>query len=356
MSNVIGEDRGRDPLRTGVFGIVVVLCAMLVSFGYADLPFWVNTRNYQAYFVDAAGIRAGSDVNVAGIKVGKVTSVELDGPTAKVSFTLSRTIRLGEQSMAAVKTESVLGQKSMLVTPAGDGRTDVIPLSRTSSPYSLNTALQDVGRNAAELDKPRFEQALTTITDSLREAAPQLRGALDGITALSRGLNTRDDALGELLKRAGSVSGIAAMRSDQLNQLFIDGDQLFALLEERRQALTDLIAGTDELSRQLSGLVADNRAEMGPMLEKLNLVLDNLNSRRDHIVAALDRLPPFATSLGEVVGSGPGFNVNIYGVPPPNFSAALLDAAFQPGKLPDSLSDLLRGVMTERMTIRPKSP
>ena len=60
--------------------------------------------------------------------------------------------------------------------------------------------------------------------------------------------------------------------------------------------------------------MADNRKEFGPALSKLNLVLDDLNERRDYISEALKRLPPYATTLGEVVGSGPGFNVNVYGV------------------------------------------
>ncbi len=45
-------------------------------------------------------------------------------------------------------------------------------------------------------------------------------------------------------------------------------------------------------------------------------MLDNLNERRDYITEALKRLPTYATELGEVVGSGPGFNVNVYGVIP----------------------------------------
>ena len=74
-----------------------------------------------------------------------------------------------------------------------------IPLGRTTTPYTLNTALQDLGGNTAALDKPQFEVALQTLTDTLRDATPQLRGALDGVANLSRTLNARDEALGKLL-------------------------------------------------------------------------------------------------------------------------------------------------------------
>jgi phospholipid/cholesterol/gamma-HCH transport system substrate-binding protein len=347
---------GANPLRTGIFGIVLVTCLVLVSFGYSGLPFMPQGKNYEAFFSDAGGISPGNDVNVSGINVGRVTGVELAGDSAKVTFTVSRDVRVGDQSLVAIKTDTVLGEKSLAVTPKGAGSVTSIPLGRNTTPYTLNTALQDLGQTAGELDKPRFEQALQTLTASLRDATPQLRSALDGVADLSRSLNKRDAALDQLLGHAQRVSETLAQRAGQVNQLIVDGNMLFAALDERRQALSRLIAGIDDVSEQLSGFVADNRQEFGPALENLNLVMDNLLERREHIGEALRRLPPYATALGEVVGNGPGFNINLYGLPPASLAEVLLDTYFQPGKLPDSLADYLRGFIAERLIIRPRSP
>ena len=84
-------------------------------------------------------------------------------------------------------------------------------------------------------------------------------------------------------------------------------------------------------------------------MKQLQLALTNMDS-------TLKRLPGYATALGEVVGSGPGFQINLYGLPPAAMSEVLLDTYFQPGKLPDSLSDMLRGYISERVIVRPKSP
>ncbi len=343
-------------LRTGIFGVVAVVCLVLVSFGYTSLPFWPQGRNYSAYFTDASGIAPGSDVQISGIKVGKVKSVALDGANARVDFTVDRTLTIGDQSLAAIRTETVLGEKALAISPGGSGAVTVIPVGRTTTPYTLNTALQDLGGNAGALDKDQLERALNVLTDSLHEATPQLRGALDGVAALSRSLNARDEAFGQLLGHARSVTASLSDRADQVTQLVNDGNQLFAALDQRRQALATLITGIDDVSTQLSGFVTDNQAEFGPALTKLNLVLDNLLERKDHISEGLRRLPGFATALGEVVGSGPGFQINLYGLPPATISEVLLDAYFQPGKLPDSLADYLRGMITERLIIRPRSP
>jgi phospholipid/cholesterol/gamma-HCH transport system substrate-binding protein len=348
--------RDTNPIRTGVFGIAIVLCVVLVCFGYTKLPFWPQGKPYEAYFADAAGISPGNDVRVSGIKVGQVRSVRLSGANAKVTFTVDHKIRVGDQSMVSIKTDTILGQKSLEVTPAGAGESTTIPLARTTTPYTLNTALQDLGQNATVLDKQQFTQALGVLTDSLHEATPQLRQALDGVAALSASINANDEALAQLLSRAKSVTKVLADRAGQVNQLVVDGNQLFAALDERRAALGTLIGGIQGVSQQISGFVADNRREFGPALTKLNLVFDNLLQRKEHISEALKRLPSYATALGEVVASGPGFHINLYGLPPAPLAELLLDLYFQPGKIPQSLADYLRGFISERLIIRPKSP
>lgn len=346
----------KDPVRTGILGVFIVTCLVLISFGYTGLPFYPQGKNYSAFFSDAGGITPGSDVRVSGIKVGKVGTVELAGTAAKVNFTVDRQIRVGDQSLVAIKTDTVLGQKSLWVTPKGAKEATVIPLGRTTTPYTINTALQDLGQNTSELDKPQMEQALKVLTDTLHDATPQLRGALDGVASLSRSLNKRDQALEQLLGHAKKVSDTLAQRADQVNKLVIDGNQLFAALDERRQSLSTLISGIRGVSQQLSGFVADNKREFGPALKQLNLVLDELLKRKEHISEALKRLPGYATALGEVVGNGPGFNINLYGLPPATMSEVLLDTYFQPGKLPASLGDMLKGYISERIVVRPKSP
>ncbi|MCA2246120.1 mammalian cell entry protein, partial [Mycobacterium sp. WUMAC-067] len=189
-------------------------------------------------------------------------------------------------------------------------------MGRTTTPYTLNNALQDLGKVAGGVDSEQLAQAMGVLTDALHEATPQLRSALEGITALSKTINNRDERIGQLLSHTQHVSQLLADRAGQINQLIGNGRDLFAALAERRQQLGVLISGIRDVARQISGFIADNRTQLGPSLKELNLVLDNLNSRQTQIGESLKRLPVYSTELGEVVGSGPGFSVNTYGLPP----------------------------------------
>ena len=73
---------------------------------------------------------------------------------------------MGEQSLAAIATETVLGEKLLEITPAGGGSATTIPLGRTTTPYTLSTALQDLGENTAALDKPKIRAGPSVLTDT----------------------------------------------------------------------------------------------------------------------------------------------------------------------------------------------
>src|ERR1700740_51537 len=148
-------------MRTGIFGVVLVVCVVLIAFGYANLPFWPQGKMYDAYFTDAGGITPGNPVYVSGFKVGKVQSVGLAGDSAKVTFSVDRHVAAGDQSLAAIRTDTILGERSISVTPAGGGKATAIPLSRTTTPYTLAGALEDLGQNSNDLTKTQSDQRLT---------------------------------------------------------------------------------------------------------------------------------------------------------------------------------------------------
>lgn len=93
-----------------------------------------------------------------------MSAVSLAGNSAKVTFSVDRSIVVGDQSLAAIRTDTILGERSIAVSPAGSGKSTTIPLSRTTTPYTLNGVLQDLGRNANDLNRPQFEQALNVFT------------------------------------------------------------------------------------------------------------------------------------------------------------------------------------------------
>ncbi|MEV5833118.1 MCE family protein [Nocardia sp. NPDC052112] len=331
------ETRSRA-VSLGIIGIVVATTVSLSALQVDRLPFIRSGATYTAYFADAGGLVPGDNVQVAGVKSGRVEQVELDGAKVYVRFTLDEGIVLGNKTSAAIKTNTVLGRKSLEVTPAGSGSTrtdDTIPLDRTTSPYSLTDALGDLTNTVKGLDMDQVNRTLDALSTTFADTPAPLRSALDGVTQLSRSLNARDKALTELLGRAQNVTKVLADRSNQINALLVDGNDLLGELDRRRGALSQLIVYINGLAQQLTGLVNDNEAQLKPTLDRLNSVLALLQSNKDNLSKALDGLGPFSAALGEQVGSGPYFQAYVSNATTRGLQI-LVDALVWPQHVPDS--------------------
>ena len=331
-------------IKTGIVGLVVAGALVVATLNYDKLPFLRDGIEYTANFADAGGLVSGDRVQVAGIDVGNVEDVQLDGQQVLVTFTVKEGIQLGDDTSAAIKTNTVLGRRSLAITPAGPGtldKGDTIPVDRTTSPYSLNDALGDLSNTVHDLDTVQVNETLDVLSQALKDTPAPLRETLDGVSRLSRALNERDNNLRELLVKAQGVTKVLADRGEQINALLLDGNDLLGALELRRDSISELIANISAVSQQLSGLVYDNEEQIGPAFEKLNSVTALLIRNRDNLARALDGLGPYATALGEAVASGPYFQAFVQNYGSSKMIQTLVDAFVDPQHLPADLYNYL---------------
>ena len=180
----------------------------------------------------------------------------------------------------------------------------------------------------AATDTASLNQSLDTLSATLDQVAPQLGPTFDGLTRLSRSLNSRSETLSTLLQHAATVTQVLAERSQQVNTLILNANDLLAVLVERRQAISELLANTAAVARNLTGLVKDNEAELAPTLERLNAVTAMLERNRDKLSKALPGLKKFEITNSESVASGPYYSAYVPNLIPPQLLQPFLDYAF----------------------------
>ncbi|MBS4727497.1 MCE family protein [Mycobacterium sp. SM1] len=298
--------RGASLIRFGFIGAALMVLVVLVGLSPQQLISLATEVRYRALFAEAGGITVGNDVTVSGIKVGTVSEVSLRNGDALVTFTMKGSVPLGSDTTAHIRTGTLLGERVLTLESAGGGTMhpmDVIPVSRTSSPYSLTEAVSDFTSNAAATRTETLNQSLDALSETLNQIAPQLGPSFDALTRLSRTLNGRDKALGDLFKSAADLTGVLSERSQQVNTLILNADDLLEVLVARRQEIVELLANTSAVAKQLSGLVHDNESALAPALQKLNSVTAMLEKNRDNISEALPRLAKYQITLGEAVSS-----------------------------------------------------
>lgn len=323
--------RGGHLVRSGVIGAILIALVIAVGLQPERLTEWATSVRYQARFAEAGGLATGNDVTLSGIKVGAVSDVALDNGDALVTFTLSGKYGLGSDTTAHIRTGTLLGERVLALEPAGAGRMhamDVIPVSRTSSPYSLTDAVGELTTNTAGTDTESLNQSLDTLSATIDQIAPQLGPTFDGLSRLSKSLNSRNQGLADLLKSAADVSGVLSERSQQVNTLILNSNDLVGVLNDRRQAIVALLAQTAAVSRTLSGVVADNEGQLKPTLDRLNSVSAVLEKNRDNIAKALPGLAKYELTQGEAVSNGFYYSAYVPNLQFGQFFQPFLDYAF----------------------------
>lgn len=306
---------GRTRRQIGLIGIVVTAMVVVVALQMDKLPLISPISTYTAYFDDAGGLVTGDIVTVAGVNVGTVEGIRLAstdaGTKAAVSFRMNDTVSMGTDTQAAIKTETVLGRRNLTILPHGAGRIEPggeIPNRNTVAPYSLTDALDNATDTLSQTNTAELNKALDTLSVTFSATPDQVQGAVDGVAKLSKAVADRDNALRELLAKASGVTQVIGDRSKQLNQLLLDANMLLGELQFRRAAIAQLISGTRDVAAQISGFINDNNAQLTPVLDKFNKVLDILNDNENNLKETVDRLGPFANALGESVANGPNFD------------------------------------------------
>ena len=323
--------RDAKHIRSGLIGVVLIALVVGVGLSPDRLISWATTIHYQALFSEAGGITVGNKVLVSGVKVGTVSDVALQDGEALVSFGVSGKVRLGSQTTAHIRTGSLLGARVLTLEPAGTGTmhgSDVIPLSRTSSPYSLSEAVSDVTTNLAATSTDTLNHSLDALSATIDQIAPQLGPTFDGLTRLSRAINSRGESLDALLKSATDVTGILSEHNQQVNALILDGNDLLQVLVERRNAISRLLANVSQVAKELTGLVADNESKLAPTLDRLNSVAAMLEKNRDNIAKALPGLKKFEFTSGEAVANGFYYNAFVPNLAIPELIQPFFDYYF----------------------------
>jgi len=310
--------RDRDPVRVGVFGLLGLTLLLALAFRAGDLPLIGGGETYYAEFAEAGGLKRDDPVLIAGVRVGTVRELRLARGRVRVEFQVDGT-RFGTESGAQIKVKTMLGAMFLSVTPAGSGHMEegaTIPLARTESPFQVVEAFSGLAERSAAVDTDRLSAALQVLSSLTRETPEEFRGALDGVSRLSRRMAARDRQINELLGNMRQVSAVLADRDSDVVALMERAGVLFRALVQRRTAIHNLLVATARLCDELSTLVRSNRADLSPALRDLSGVVDVLLKNQDNLDEALRLYEPFLRVFINASGTGPWLDGYISNIPP----------------------------------------
>lgn len=302
--------RHRNPMVTGALAGVVLFALVVAAVIAPKLAFLARTTDHTAEFANAAGLTAHDQVYVAGVPSGRVTEVSLAGDRVHVKFRLDNDQPLGESSSASIKLLTILGTRYLSVQPAGSGQLDkVIPLERTSVPYSLDELAGAATGTVEQLDLAALQKMVHTMREVIPEDPALLNNALTGVATASDLIARRDSQFDQLLEATKTVTTDLLGQRDTLVSLVGDATVVAQMLDSRRAVIRQLIADVGALAGQLRTFLADNAEVIGPLLNRMHELVNAMAANEKALSDTLTQLAPTSRYLANATGNGPWADV-----------------------------------------------
>lgn len=259
-------------IGVSVFSLVAVLLTSMVA-GTLSRSTSGDTITVTAVFRDATGLRAGDDVRLSGVRIGRVAETRLgsgeEQGLAVVTLRVDRAQGLHDDVVASIDYLNLMGQRYVAITrPDRDAEAgsladgDRIPLARTRSALDL-TAMFNAFEPIFDLLRPGdVNQLATNIVQVLQGQGPTIRHLLDQTAELTSGLVDREETIAQVVENVTLVMETA---------------------DEHRAEITDLVDGLDSLTRGL----AKDRDRIATSLESINRLSDTTADLLDDARPAL---------------------------------------------------------------------
>ncbi|WP_332643718.1 MCE family protein [Aeromicrobium sp.] len=297
--------------QIGIIGVIGVVIMGLLVLALSVIPF--GQKHYSALMEHSAGLRVGEEVQVAGVGVGEVRDIKLEGKHVRVEFTLDKDIDLGSQSRAAVKVATLLGTHFLDVTAnkGGDLKDDTIPLAQTSVPYNLQDVI-DGGTGALnELDGEAISESMTVLAEALRGTPVAAREAIDGVARLTVVAGKRSDQMRALLAATNDVTGDLVRNKERIIDLLEKSSLVLHELTSRRDAIDQLLIDSQRLARAVIGVLDDTEEDFKPLMRDLAKALDTMKSQKKALTQSIDGLATMATYFANATGNGPWLDLKV---------------------------------------------
>ncbi len=106
----------------GLFVIAGFICIGYLTVHLGKMELWGGDY-YKIYgkFGSVSGLKEGSFIEMAGVRIGKVETIELDDDTytALVQMKINNNVALSEDVIASIKTAGIIGDKYIKISQGG---------------------------------------------------------------------------------------------------------------------------------------------------------------------------------------------------------------------------------------------
>lgn len=335
----------RGPLvGLSIFMVVATTMGWLV---YVTLQREVTgpTTSYAALFTDITGLRVSDDVRMAGVRVGRVESIDIDGDLAKVGFRVQSGQSIFGNTVASVTYQNVIGQRYLGLSLGETGDVtrlpegSVIPVSHTEPSFDIGTLLHGFEPLFSLLDPRQVDSMTKGVVESLQGDDGAITSLVAQTAALTETFAGRDEVLGSLIDNLNKVAGNLAAQDMNLGSVITQTHRMVSELNSHREHLVESIGSTARVVRRLAAISETVYPPFDQMIKREPGFTQHLSGIEPQLAFLGDNLPLMLKGTARIFqegsyANGYGCDANVLGFfPGLNDVVPIIVSAATPGNV-----------------------
>ncbi|MGW6375296.1 MCE family protein [Rhodococcus sp. NPDC055112] len=304
-------------IRFAVFA-ALSLASTLVVFSTLINPVAGASSEYRAVFTDSTGLVPGSDVQISGVRVGRVNGVDLVDNQAVVTFRMEADQRIPIDGRAVVRYADLLGARAVTIEPGPSGPMtseflspgSTIPVERTQPALDLTSVLGGFRPLFDALDPAGVNQLATEIVRVFQGQGATMESLLRRTVAVTENLASKDAIIDELIANLGGVLKVTVDNRPNFVELIDSLNTLVGGLAQDRDQIADAVDSAGALANNLAGVFDRVEPDLAPTLRSLDATADVVVANQAALNEGTVAFDQLFTKLG--VAASYGSWVNIY--------------------------------------------
>ena len=276
--------------RHGIVGVVVIVAALAATAMAYLNP--TDQNGYTAHLSNSGGVRVGDQVRIAGIPVGKVTTIRLDGGVVEMKFDVERSVVVGSESTLDIKLLTPLGGHYVALDPKGVlqlGR-NVIPPQRVTLPFEVNDIIQAATPLIKEVNGQVIHDTFSEVANAANKYPDAIHDLLRSANALTTSMSKSTNDFHRSLDFANNGLRAVVAGRQQLITLMKQLDVLTTAYTSKAVDIVEFFGLLNELARILDRITVFYGREVAPIVNGLEDISDTLAAHPERWGEALEGL------------------------------------------------------------------
>ncbi len=300
-------------VKVGVFATLCLIVLAVLVWKIEDFRFGVKGQRLHAIFDSIAGLDDKASVRIAGVRVGEVNGVGLQGTKARVTLVLDKPIPLTVGTTARIANLGLLGEKYVEIIPGPPNAPPLPPGSTLigSTPPSIDDAMAKLSDIGSSIQKVTGALAgndaaggLTRLMADIQLTSAEIRALVDenraNVGSSVRNIDALTATLARELPRLASQTQQAL---DQISELVRENrGNVSASLGNIRELTEKLQTSADNLNK-ISGTIASGKGTIGKLV--------NDEKAYNDVISTLDSIQGGVQNLSESLGGLNKFQVGL---------------------------------------------